>query len=365
MPKLARYRRSYAAWSPHVCPPSAPAAPLRGVDRIPVRPGAPDVGGFCEEAGWHKLVTVPYELNNKQEAARPRRILCRRGTATARDGSIGRRTPARIGGSFGNIRAPTSAALDFIDGRTGFLGNVGPGYFPDVRDAHPLYVTHDAGSTWTPASITRGPPVKGICALDILRQDGKVVAIRAGGRVGGPAGLLESFDGGSTWDSRDMSAVTGMILDIHFVDARTGFIAGASEPEEDKAHARILKTVDGGGDVARRLRQLTGRRQQLEARFPECNDRLRDDHQLQRSAGRGGGICGQDRGRGRALASARGDGRTTIGCRMGSLSSTRRGAGSAGRPAATRRSMAAGPGALPGWASRRTRSASCIGPTAA
>src|SRR5665647_2185279 len=37
-----------------------------------------------------------------------------------------------------------------------------------------------------------------------------------------------------------------MILDIHFVDADTGFIAGASEAEEAKAHARILKTTDGG-----------------------------------------------------------------------------------------------------------------------
>lgn len=43
-----------------------------------------------------------------------------------------------------------------------------------------------------------------------------------------------------------MSDVTGMILDIRFLDAQTGFIAGASESEEDKAHARILKTVDGG-----------------------------------------------------------------------------------------------------------------------
>lgn len=58
--------------------------------------------------------------------------------------------------------------------------------------------------------------------------------------------MMESFDGGATWRSRDMSAVTGMILDIHFTDARTGFIAGASESDENRAHARILKTTDGG-----------------------------------------------------------------------------------------------------------------------
>ena len=43
-----------------------------------------------------------------------------------------------------------------------------------------------------------------------------------------------------------MTGITGMILDIHFLDSATGFIAGASEADEDKAHARILKTEDGG-----------------------------------------------------------------------------------------------------------------------
>jgi photosystem II stability/assembly factor-like uncharacterized protein len=37
-----------------------------------------------------------------------------------------------------------------------------------------------------------------------------------------------------------------MILDIHFVDANTGFLAGASDQNEDRAHARILKTQNAG-----------------------------------------------------------------------------------------------------------------------
>jgi photosystem II stability/assembly factor-like uncharacterized protein len=62
----------------------------------------------------------------------------------------------------------------------------------------------------------------------------------------GAAGMLESFDEGKTWRARDMRDVTGMILDIKFVDQQTGFIAGSTEPGEDKARARILKTSDGG-----------------------------------------------------------------------------------------------------------------------
>jgi hypothetical protein len=91
-----------------------------------------------------------------------------------------------------------------------------------------------------------GRQIVGVCAIDVLMSKGKVAAVRAGGRVGGPAGMLESFDEGRTFHVRDMSSVTGMILDIHFIDEQTGFIAGASEAEEDKAHAKILKTTDSG-----------------------------------------------------------------------------------------------------------------------
>jgi photosystem II stability/assembly factor-like uncharacterized protein len=107
-------------------------------------------------------------------------------------------------------------------------------------------VTRDGGEHWSAVVPASGRQITGVCAIDVLKLDGKVLAVRAGGRVGGPAGMLESFDQGRTFQARDMSGSTGMILDIHFIDANTGFIAGASEPEEDKAHARILKTSDGG-----------------------------------------------------------------------------------------------------------------------
>ncbi|MGI8526893.1 MAG: WD40/YVTN/BNR-like repeat-containing protein [Pseudolabrys sp.] len=194
---------------------------------------------------WQKLPTIPYTLNIKQDAI---------SFVDAKTGWYGNGTGrvfrTRDAGShwrqFWFQSGTYVRALEFIDSKTGFLGNVGPGYFPDVTDPEPLYVTHDGGSTWSPVVLSAGPKVKGVCAIDVLKIGGKVAAIRAGGRVGGPAAMMESFDKGKTWASRDMSAVTGMILDIHFVDEQTGFIAGATNSEEQKAHARILKTSDGG-----------------------------------------------------------------------------------------------------------------------
>ncbi|MFN7620515.1 MAG: WD40/YVTN/BNR-like repeat-containing protein, partial [bacterium] len=80
-------------------------------------------------------------------------------------------------------------ALGFIDEKRGFLGNIGPDYFPNVSDTTPLYRTRDGGESWEPVVID-GPPVKGICAIDILKTPfinagvlDHRVTVRAGGRV--------------------------------------------------------------------------------------------------------------------------------------------------------------------------------------
>jgi photosystem II stability/assembly factor-like uncharacterized protein len=194
---------------------------------------------------WQKLPTLPYTLNIKQDAISF--VDAKIGWYGNGTGRVFRTTDA--GDHWTQVWSHPGTyvrALEFIDNKTGILGNVGPGYFPDVTDQVPLYQTHDAGFTWSPVVLSDGPKVEGICAIDVLKLGGKVVAIRAGGRVGGPAGIIESFDNGRTWSSRDLTNATGMILDIHFVDEQTGFIAGATESQEQKAHARILKTTDGG-----------------------------------------------------------------------------------------------------------------------
>lgn len=201
-------------------------------------------GAAFADPQWVKLPTDRYTLNNKQDAI---------AFADAKRGWYGNGT-GRVyrtddsGAHWSKVwekRGTYVRALDFADRDLGFLGNVGPGYFPNVKDKQPLYLTRDGGVTWAPVKAS-GQPVTGICAIDVLRIDGKVEAIRAGGRVGGPAQMIESLDAGKTWQARDMGKVTGMILDIKFVDANVGFIAGASESAEDRAHARILKTADGG-----------------------------------------------------------------------------------------------------------------------
>ncbi len=202
------------------------------------------LGGAAHADAWRPLKTVPYTLNNKQDAI---------AFTDAANGWYGNGTGQVYRTTDGGERWSLAwkhpgtyvRALDFVDAQLGILGNVGPGYFDAVRDKQPLYVSRNGGISWAPVSYD-GPRVTGICAIDILRRADGPAIIRAGGRVGGPAGMIVSEDGGTTWRSQDMSGITGMILDIKFVDAQTGFIAGASEADESRAHARILKTSDGG-----------------------------------------------------------------------------------------------------------------------
>jgi photosystem II stability/assembly factor-like uncharacterized protein len=157
-------------------------------------------------------------------------------------------------------------ALGFIDERTGFIGNVGTDYYPGVTDKQPLYRTDDGGESWTPVSAPGIERMAGVCAIDILPVDRvfqgelrRSHVIHAAGRVGGPAFVLRSRDGGVSWTVHDLSAHAGMILDIKFLDQRSGFICAATDSDTTKSQALILRTADGGESwqVAYRGNRLT------------------------------------------------------------------------------------------------------------
>ncbi|MBU3659016.1 MAG: PDZ domain-containing protein [Flavobacteriales bacterium] len=140
----------------------------------------------------------------------------------------------------------------FVDSLRGFAGTVGTDYFPNVSDTIPLYGTTDGGKTWNPVSY-KGPYVKGLCAIDIVREQfinhGKTdykVHIYAVGRVGTPANMMASHDGGLTWTSNSMDKDCKMLFDIKMFDKNTGFACAASDEDIEKSNALVLKTSDGG-----------------------------------------------------------------------------------------------------------------------
>ncbi len=144
-------------------------------------------------------------------------------------------------------------ALGFVDAQTGYIGNVGVDYYPGVTDRQPLYRTNDGGVSWTAVTAPGIEAVAGICGIDILPVQrifqGEMRTthiITAGGRVGGPAMLIRSDDDGASWRVLDLTKQAGMILDVKFHDARTGFVCASGVSPEGEGDALILMTRDGG-----------------------------------------------------------------------------------------------------------------------
>jgi photosystem II stability/assembly factor-like uncharacterized protein len=144
-------------------------------------------------------------------------------------------------------------ALGFLDAARGFAGNIGPDYFPGVTDPQLLYRTADGGKTWQPVALPDTTDARGVCAIDILsvdfinagHRDHKEV-IHVGGRVGGPASLYASDDGGATWRRLPLPKQVAMILDVKFTDVSTGFVFAGSDANVETSHGLILKTSDSG-----------------------------------------------------------------------------------------------------------------------
>lgn len=204
------------------------------------------------DAGWVRLATEPYKAKQDDIVfVDPRRGWYGNGAGKVyrtEDGGASWRLVWSQPGTF--VRS-----LGFVDADHGFLGNVGTDYYPGVTDTQPLYETRDGGLTWAPVGPERveGPAVKGICAIDVVRErrifQGSLVEqviIHAAGRVGGPGFVMRSVDGGQSWRVLDLRDRVGPILDVKFFDARVGLVFAGTHADVERSSALILMTRDGG-----------------------------------------------------------------------------------------------------------------------
>jgi photosystem II stability/assembly factor-like uncharacterized protein len=142
--------------------------------------------------------------------------------------------------------------IAFIDSLHGFAGTVGTDYFPNVTDTIPLYKTIDGGKKWEPVHYL-GKYVKGLCALDIVKEEfinhgeiGYKYHIYGVGRVGSPANLIVSHDNGKTFTSADMNQYCSALYDIKMFNKKEGFVCASTTEDIESSHALILHTIDEG-----------------------------------------------------------------------------------------------------------------------
>jgi len=132
--------------------------------------------------------------------------------------------------------------LTFKDEQTGWLGTLGTG---DVAlrstDTISLYETRDSGHTWTPTQFI-GPYPKGLCGLQTV-SDKMVVGC---GRVRGPSYFIKTTDGGETWYSYDYNHLAGSLIAPHFYNEQHGILIGGTTTDKKNCRSLILETFDGG-----------------------------------------------------------------------------------------------------------------------
>jgi photosystem II stability/assembly factor-like uncharacterized protein len=99
----------------------------------------------------------------------------------------------------------------------------------------------------------KGPYVKGLCAIDIVKEPfinhGKTdykIHVYGVGRVGSPANMMISHDGGITWQSNNMNNNCKMLFDIKMFDKNNGIVCASTDEDLSKSNALILKTNDCG-----------------------------------------------------------------------------------------------------------------------
>ncbi|MFN9719520.1 MAG: WD40/YVTN/BNR-like repeat-containing protein [Planctomycetota bacterium] len=143
--------------------------------------------------------------------------------------------------------------IAFLDENIGFAGNIGPDYFPNVSDTIPLCQTSNGGDPWTEVTTIEGPPIVGLCALQVLHEPfvnaGQLeerVRVIGVGRVGGPTAMIISDDLGKSWQQISLAESAAMAFDVNFFNRNEGFMAAAANTDVAESNALILSTSDGG-----------------------------------------------------------------------------------------------------------------------
>lgn len=120
-------------------------------------------------------------------------------------------------------------SIEFMDSNIGLCGSLDGS----------LYRTTNGGATWTDVAGSIDPQPAGVCGLAKADEN----TIYGVGIWSEPAFIIKSVDKGLTWIYTDMSEYASSLIDVHFLDADHGFVAGSLSGE---AGGVILYTDNGG-----------------------------------------------------------------------------------------------------------------------
>ena len=132
-------------------------------------------------------------------------------------------------------------SLKFADSLNGWAGTL------DINNL--LFHTTNGGNTWNPVTNIPTSPVTPfrICGLNVVNKD----VVYGSGAYDGPAVIIKTTNGGTNWQSIDMSGYATNLIDCHFFNKDSGFVVGGSpdgvfNSNDITVKVVILFTSDGG-----------------------------------------------------------------------------------------------------------------------
>lgn len=120
-------------------------------------------------------------------------------------------------------------SIEFATPQIGFCGGLDSSFLR----------TTDGGATWQDISALLPGP-NAICGLCAATPQ----VVYGVGAWFGPGYVIRSADSGVSWTQTSVSSMASALVDVHFLNADTGFVSGAAADPADGGV--VLATVDGG-----------------------------------------------------------------------------------------------------------------------
>ncbi len=106
-----------------------------------------------------------------------------------------------------------------------------------------LYETTNGGATMVNATSRIAPAIGGgICGLFAVNAD----TLFGVGQYSGPAYVIRTVDGGQSWQSQNLEALAGSLVDVYFHDSRRGIAVGGTVGTAVGGRVVVLATENGG-----------------------------------------------------------------------------------------------------------------------
>ncbi len=178
------------------------------------------------QTDWSKAGDIPFSIRYDEIYF----INPDTGWAVNADGAIFKTTNGGDSWSFLFQNFQYFRSVEFINDSVGFVGALSPQFFK----------TTDRGNNWVDISASIPEPLNGICGMSHVGEN----IICGVGVWSGPAYFIRSDDQGQNWTFIDLSSFADGMVDCHFINADTGFVAGIN----NQTGALVLKTTDGGSN---------------------------------------------------------------------------------------------------------------------